>query len=77
MSLFNIDIAENEIPVAFPGKSTCARLIAKAYDSLVCKKCGGEMKVVAVILDSVEVEKILKHLVKTEKSPSTKPFDYS
>ncbi len=36
---------------------------------LVCRKCGGEMKVVAVIMDPVEVKKILRHLVKTGKSP--------
>ena len=51
--------------------SVWARLIAKVYEvnPLVCTKCGAEMKVVAVIMDSVEVEKILKHLAKTGKSP--------
>ena len=46
-------------------------MIAKVYEvnPLVCTKCGAEMKVVAVIMDSVEVEKILKHLAKTGKSP--------
>ena len=65
------EITENEISTTFPGKSTWARLIAKIYEvyPLVCTKCGGEMKVVAVIMDSVEVEKILKHLVKSGKSP--------
>ena len=65
------DIIENETSATFPGKSTWARLIAKVYevDPLVCTKCGGEMKVVAVIMDPVEVEKILRHLVKTGKSP--------
>jgi len=65
------DITKNESTAAFTGKSTWARLIAKVYevDPLECSKCGGEMKVVAVIMDSVEVDKILKHLVKTGKSP--------
>ncbi len=51
--------------------STWARLIAKIYeiDPLVCPQCGEEMKVVAVIMDSVGVDKILRHLVKTGKSP--------
>ena len=51
--------------------SVWARLIARVYetDPLVCTKCGGEMKVVAVIMDSVEVKKILRHLVKNGKSP--------
>jgi len=65
------DITENETTVAFSGKSTWARLIAKVYevDPLACTRCGGEMKVVAVIMDYVEVEKILRHLVKAGKSP--------
>jgi len=38
-----------------------ARLIQKVYevDPLVCPKCGSEMKVVAVITDPSEVNKIL------------------
>ena len=65
------DIVENATSAVFPVKSTWARLIAKIYevDPLVCTKCGGEMKVVAVIMETTEVEKILKHLVKTGKSP--------
>jgi len=48
-----------------------AALLAKSYevDPFLCPWCGGEMKVIAVIMDPVEVEKILKHLVKTGKSP--------
>ena len=51
--------------------SVWAKLIAKVYeiDPLICSQCGGEMKVVAVIMDSVEVKKILRHLVKNGKSP--------
>jgi hypothetical protein len=47
--------------------STWARLIAKVYevDPLLCSRCGAAMKVVAVIMDPVEVEKILSHLIKT------------
>ena len=65
------DVSESEIPVALSGNSSWAKLIAKVYevDPLVCRKCGGEMKVVAVIIDPVEVEKIRRHLVKTGKSP--------
>ena len=65
------DIIENETSASFSRKSTWARLIAKVYevDPLVCRKCGGEMKVVAVIMDPVEVEKILRYLVKAGKSP--------
>ncbi len=65
------DVIESETSVALPGKSTWGALIAKIYEinPLVCQYCGGEMKVVAVIVDSVEVKKILKHLVKRLKSP--------
>ena len=44
-------------------QSAWARLIAKVYeiDPLVCPRCGAEMKILAVITDSFEVKKILKH----------------
>jgi len=40
-------------------------LLAKVYevDPFVCPKCGAEMKVIAVIEDSNEMTRILKHLV--------------
>ena len=52
-------------------KATWARLIAKVYeiDPLVCPKCGSEMKILSVIMDSCEIKKILKHLVKKNKAP--------
>ena len=51
--------------------STWARLIAKVYevDPLQCSRCGAAMKVIAVIMDTVEVEKILNHLIKTGRAP--------
>jgi hypothetical protein len=53
------------------GNQTWARLIQKIYeiDPLICPKCNSEMKVLAVITDRYEIRKILKHLVKTGKSP--------
>jgi hypothetical protein len=52
-------------------KATWARLIAKIYevDPLVCSKCGSEMKILSVIMDTCEIKKILKHLMKTNKAP--------
>ena len=46
-------------------------LLAKVYevDPFVCPKCGAEMKVIAVIEDSNEMTRILKHLVKIGRSP--------
>ena len=48
-----------------------ARLLAKVYeiDPLVCPKSGGEMKVIAIIEDPVEIRDILAHLVKTGRAP--------
>ena len=52
-------------------KASWARLIAKIYevDPLVCPKCGSEMRIIAVITYGYEINKILKHLIKTGKSP--------
>ena len=67
-----IDVSEDASHTALSGnkRSIWASLIVKIYevDPLVCLHCGGEMKVVAVIMDSVEVKKIRKHLVKRRKS---------
>ena len=51
-----------------PKKRRCspswARLIAKVFqaDPLVCKRCGGPLKVVAYITDTVAIRRILDHL---------------
>ena len=44
--------------------------IVKVYevDPLVCSRCGSVMRVVAVIMDPVEVDKILRHLIKTGRA---------
>jgi tRNA(Ile2) C34 agmatinyltransferase TiaS len=44
-------------------KRAWARLLAKVYevDSMVCPKCGAEMKVIAVIEDPDELRRILRH----------------
>ena len=68
-----LDLTEEKSGTGFSNKngSVWARLIAKIYevDPLVCPHCGSDMKVIAVIMDYTEVEKILKHLAKTGKSP--------
>ena len=50
-----------------------ARLIQKIYevDPLICKKCGHKMRVIAIITDPYEVNKILECL----KSNNAPPFD--
>lgn len=52
-------------------RSTWARLIKKVYgiDPLVCPKCSSPMKIIAIIMDPTETEKILRHLVKIGRSP--------
>jgi len=51
--------------------STWARLISKVYgeDPFVCRACGHQMKVLAVITDPLEVDRILRHLIKIGRPP--------
>ena len=52
-------------------RTSWVRLTRKIYevDPLVCKKCGFPMKILAGITDPDEVKNILRHLMKTGKSP--------
>ncbi len=56
-----------------------AQLIKHVYevDPLVCPKCGGEMRIIAFIIDHEVVDAILRHLAKTEawafRGPSGAP----
>jgi hypothetical protein len=52
--------------------STWARLIAKVFqaDPLVCRRCGGPLRVVAYITDALAIRQILEHL---DLSPPEKP----
>jgi len=58
-------------PWAKESQAAWARLLAKIFhvDPLRCRKCGSEMRVLAVITDPDEVRKILKHLIKIGRSP--------
>ena len=38
-------------------------------DPLTCPECGSDMKIIAIIMDPVEIEKILQHLVKIGRAP--------
>jgi hypothetical protein len=51
--------------------SECAKLIAKVYevDSMICARCGSEMRLIAVITDPAEVRNILRHLRKIGRAP--------
>ena len=62
--------AEMPIRIQFY-KRACGRLLAKVYeiDPFVCPKCGSDMKVIAIIEDPQEIRRILRHLVRIERSP--------
>jgi hypothetical protein len=52
-------------------RSAWAKLIAKIYevDPLVCPRCSSKMRVLAVITNPAEVNKILRHLIKIGRPP--------
>jgi hypothetical protein len=62
-------------PRATEPKRAChseyAKLTAKVYeiDSMICARCGSEMRLVAVITDPAEVRKILRHLLRIGRAP--------
>ena len=53
-------------------KATWARLIRKVYeaDPLVCPKCNGPMRVIALIDDPAVVRRILEHLGRWAPEPA-------
>jgi len=61
-----------EPPTRRRSSPSWARLIAKVFqaDLLVCRRCGGPLKVVAYITDSLAIRQILDHL---GLSPPEKP----
>ena len=54
-----------------PRRLACAALLKRAWriDALVCPRCGGEMGLVAVILDPAVAEKIIGHLGLASRAP--------
>ena len=46
-------------------------MLVKIYEinPFTCPRCGSEMKVIAVIQDTSEIKKILKHLRKVGRDP--------
>jgi hypothetical protein len=64
LSEAEIEIMEQDEKESRSRNCAWARLIKKVYETspLVCKKCGGEMKVIAIITDYETRKKILKHL---------------
>jgi len=55
-------------------------MIRKVYevDPLICRRCGGRMKVIAFLTESAVVDRIIRHLELTfvaEKPPPTHVFE--
>jgi len=52
-----------------------AQLVRRVYevDPLVCTKCGGEMRIVSVILDPAVITTILEHLRKKKDTGPRAP----
>ena len=50
-------------------------MIKRVYevDPLVCANCGGEMRVIAFIIDHKVVDAILTHLERTRRHPERGP----
>jgi hypothetical protein len=66
----NADVSDDS-PDARAYRKAWARLLSKVYeiDPMVCPRCGSEMKVIAVIQEPTEIDRILKHLVKQGRPP--------
>ncbi|MGA2381020.1 MAG: transposase [Spirochaetia bacterium] len=52
-------------------RSTWARLIAKIYgaDPFTCPRCANSVRVLAIITDPSQVDRILRHLIKIGRAP--------
>jgi hypothetical protein len=66
----NADVSDDS-PDARAYRKAWARLLSKVYEiyPMVCPGCGSEMKVIAVIQEPTEIERILKHLEKQGRPP--------
>ena len=62
-----------KLPGRNSSRQSWARLLKKVYevDPFICLKCGGDMKIIAIITNRVAIDKIIDYLEKN-KSP---PFD--
>ena len=60
-------------------RSAWDRLIKKVYgiDPLRCPKCDSDMKIVPIIMNPEEIDKILRHLVKIGRAPPNWDFNFS
>ena len=61
----------DDSPDARAYRKAWVRLLSKVYeiDPMVCPKCGSQMKVIAIIQEPAEIDRILRHLVKQGRPP--------
>jgi hypothetical protein len=61
----------DDSPDARAYRKAWARLLSKVYeiDPMVCPKYGSKMKVIAIIQEPLEIERILRHLMKQGRPP--------
>ena len=59
-----ITTAEDAIEFIIAGASAVGIGTSLFYDPLVCPKCGSKMKVIAIIQESEEIQRILAHRIK-------------
>ena len=60
-----VPATETDAPDARERRHAWARLLARGYevDPLVCPRCGARLRVIAVIQNPVQIEKILNYLI--------------
>ena len=74
LSGVNVDSQMPKVTAA-KGRKSWARLIWKLYgvDPLVCGKCGGDRRILAIVFDRASIKRILTHLGHPTTLPAHKP----
>jgi hypothetical protein len=70
--------AKPELGGMAPRRTPWAQLMARTFglDVLCCPKCGGRMKIKAVILDPIEIARLCDHLGEPHQGPPVAPSRY-
>ena len=67
--------AEPTSPHGWPARISWARLLKRVFeiDLEHCPNCGGELKIIAAILEAAVIERILNHLGLQARAPPRSP----